>query len=149
MIIDTIANARQYAGLGERIARALSLLAGEDFRGRDPGRHDVDGTVLYYMVQSYTTKPREEGRWESHRKYIDVQFVAEGVERIGWAPAASLEVAQPYDASKDAALHAGEGDFLTVKTGTFAIFWPEEAHMPGIAAGAPAQVRKVVVKILP
>jgi hypothetical protein len=37
-------------------------------------------------VQSYTTKPENETIWESHRRYIDVQYVVRGSERMGWLP---------------------------------------------------------------
>jgi YhcH/YjgK/YiaL family protein len=148
MIVDAITNARLYVGLGSRISRALALLAHEDFTAMTPGRHEVDGDALYYMVQDYTTKPREQGLWESHRKYIDVQFLAQGTECIGWAPVGSLEVTQPYDSSKDAALYRGQGDFVTARAGTFVVLWPEDGHMPGTVSGAPCPVRKVVVKIL-
>jgi YhcH/YjgK/YiaL family protein len=148
VIVDTIANAGLYEGLGARFARALSLLALEEFRGKKPGRYDVDGDSLFYVVQGYSTKARAEGVWESHRKYIDVQFVAQGIERIGWRPISALEVTQPYDPSKDAALYKGEGDFVTVPSGTFVALWPMDGHMPGVAVAAPVPVSKVVVKIL-
>jgi biofilm protein TabA len=164
MIVDTIANAGLYKGLGERIGRALALLGKEDFRGMKTGRHEVDGDSLFYIVQSYQSKPLSQGKWESHRKYLDVQYVVEGVERFGWAPLgradladvpgraplgrADLTVTQPYDASKDAALYAGDGDFITATPGTFLLLWPEDVHMPGIAVKDPAPVLKVVVKVL-
>jgi len=33
----------------------------------------------------YQTKPREQGIWEAHRKYIDVQYMIQGSELMGWA----------------------------------------------------------------
>jgi YhcH/YjgK/YiaL family protein len=148
MIADTLTNAGLYRGLGARIARALDLLGREDFRSMEPGKRDVDGTSLFYMVQTYSTKPREKGSWESHRKYIDVQYVVDGIERIGWAPLAGLSVTKPYSAETDAALYSGDGDFLLVQPGTFLILWPDDGHMPGIAVAEPVPVRKVVMKVL-
>jgi biofilm protein TabA len=148
VIVDTLTNRRLYAGLGGRIADALVLLAFEDFRAKAVGKHEVDGASLFYLVQAYTTKPVEQASWESHRKYLDVQYIVEGTERMGWAPVASLRVTKPYDSGGDAALYTGEGAFLTAGPGTFFLLWPDDAHMPGISAGSPAPVRKVVVKVL-
>ncbi len=147
MIMDTIGNAGGYLGLGDRIGRALGLAAAGGWRGKDPGRYEVEGARLYYLVQSYTTKPREERSWESHRACVDVQCIVEGEELIGWSPIAALSLTQPYDATTDAALYSGRGDLLTVRAGMFVIFWPEDGHLPGVAAGAPSVVRKVVFKV--
>ncbi len=129
MIADTVRNAGMYKGLGDRIARALALLGKEDFRSMEPGRREVEGEALFYIVQSYTTKPREQGAWESHRKYIDVQYVVEGIERIGWAPTTQLSVTKPYSAESDAALYSGDGDFIVARQGTFLVLWPDDAHI--------------------
>jgi YhcH/YjgK/YiaL family protein len=148
MIVDSVGNVGLYKGLGGRIARALALLGQTDFRAMEPGKQEVDGTKLFYMVQAYQTKPREKGAWESHRKYIDVQYVVDGIERMGWAPFSQLSVTKPYSADNDAALYSGDGDFIVARAGTFLVLWPDDAHMPGIAVADPVQVRKVVVKIL-
>ena len=147
MIADTIHHAGVYAGLGAGIARALELIRRTDFAALPAGRHEVNGDALYYLVQPYTTRPVEGASWEAHRRYLDVQYVASGRERIGWAPLTSLRVTSPYDAAADAELLAGEGDFITAGPGTFVLLWPEDAHMPGIAAGEPSPVLKVVVKV--
>ncbi len=148
MIADTLANAGLYKGLGGRIARALDVLGSKDFRSMEPGRIEVDGSSLFYMVQMYTTKPREKGEWESHPKYVDVQYVVDGVERIGWAPPSRLSVVTPYDGESDATLYAGDGDFVLLPPGSFMILWPGDAHMPGTSVDRPLPVRKVVVKVL-
>ena len=143
MIIDRIENAGLYSGLGERIALALASLK----TPREPGRYELDGTNVFALVQQYQTKPMAEGKWEAHRKYTDVQFVVEGVERIGWAPVSKLTVTEPYDETKDIAFYKGNGDFVTVPAGYFVILYPEDAHMPGIAVDKPSPVKKVVVKV--
>lgn len=148
MVIDRFENAHLYAGLGGRIAAALALLAREDFRAKAVGKHEVEGASLYYLVQSYTTKPIEQCSWEAHRKYLDVQYVVEGIERFGWAPVSTLKATKPYDPSGDAALFAGDGSHLTAGAGTFLLLWPGDAHMPGVAAGTPSAVLKVVMKVL-
>ena len=148
MIIDRIENAPLYLGLGKRIAAALDYLRGTDFSRVPTGRCDLDGASLYALVQEYATRPRETARWEAHRRYIDVQYLVSGVERIGYANLARLKVAEAYDEKKDALFLSGEGDFLLMRPGMFMLLWPEDGHMPGIAAETPAPAKKVVVKVL-
>jgi YhcH/YjgK/YiaL family protein len=147
MIVDRIENAGWYHGLGSRLTAALEFLRATDLSALTPGRHEIGGDEVYALAMSYRTKPAAEGSWEAHRRYLDVQYVVEGVERMGYAPISELKTTQPYDAKADCVRLAGEGSFLTVQPGTFVLFGPADAHMPGVAVTAPAAVRKVVVKV--
>ncbi len=148
MVADRLLNAHLYTGLGGGIAAALDLIRTQDFSALAVGKYEVKGPSLYYLVQSYTTRTVEQSAWEAHNNYLDVQYLVKGRERIGWAPRSSLKSIRAYDATTDAELLSGNGDFLTAESGTFLLLWPEDAHMPGIAAGAPSTVLKVVVKVL-
>jgi biofilm protein TabA len=97
-------------------------------------------------VQDYRTKPREQGFWEAHRAYIDVQYVASGCESIGYAHISRLRAGR-YDAEADLLKLEGEGEYVTARPGTFVILFPQDAHMPAIAVGTPGPVRKIVVKV--
>jgi biofilm protein TabA len=147
MILDRIQNAAGYRGLGRNFSDALDYLAHTDFSVLAPGRVEMDGERMFALVQGYDSKPREQGFWEAHRRYIDVQFIAAGCERMGYAPVSTLAVARPYAPETDLATFEGSGDFFTAPAGTFAVFFPQDAHMPGLAPDRPAPVRKVVVKI--
>jgi YhcH/YjgK/YiaL family protein len=146
MVVDSLGNAKIYRPLGARIAAALDYLQRTDFSGLPAGRQELDGDNMFALVQDYTSKREGEGRWEHHRRYIDLQYVASGIERLGYAPVPSLK-AEPFDTSKDIAFLTGSGDFVTLPAGHFVLLWPGDAHMPGLAAGSPGPVRKVVVKI--
>ncbi|MEI7880473.1 MAG: YhcH/YjgK/YiaL family protein [bacterium] len=147
MIIDYIRNASLYQGIDQRIQLAFEYLAGKDFTGVAPGRYDIDGDNVFALVQQYQTKPREKGLWEAHQRYIDVQFVASGVEVMGYAPISQCTVTQPYSLEKDCGFFSGSGDFVTVRAGMFTVFFPEDVHMPCLISEAPVQVYKVVVKV--
>lgn len=150
MILDHLSNASSYVGLSSRLALALRLARETDWSSRADGRHDLDGERVFALVQEYTTKPREQGRWEAHRAHIDVQLVLSGVEQMGHAPITSLQTYEPYDASRDIEFFAdAPGDFLTVRAGMFAILMPQDGHMPGLtpAGAAHGHVRKVVLKV--
>ena len=150
MILDRLENAATYRTLGVRVAAALSYLKKTDFAAMANGRYELDGDRLVAIVQRYRTKPLVKIVWEAHRRYLDVQYVAQGNERMGYTPVVEgLKVVQPYDAEKDAVLFEAQGDLFEVPAGSFTIFFPQDAHAPGLVGGSPPVVRdvlKVVVK---
>ena len=146
MIVDQLKNAEQYYGFGTGIEAALRYLQQTDFTNVAPERYDIDGDRVYAMVQEYDSKPRAEGFWEAHRKYLDVQYVAAGFEHMGYAAAATLQ-AGPYEGDKDFIKLEGDGEFFLLREGYFCILAPQDAHMPGMAVGQSAPVKKVVVKV--
>jgi len=146
VVSDLLANAHLYAALGPGIARGLRFLAETDLASFAPGRHELDGTRLYALVSDYTPKPLAECRWEAHRRYLDLQYLVSGIERMGVSPIDRL-VAGEYQEDRDIVWLSGSGDSLTFGAGQFMILWPGDAHMPGIDAGVPGLVRKIVVKI--
>ena len=147
MLVDQIRHGDAYACLHVGLAQAFAFLDGAPLATLAPGRHAITGDRVFALVQDYLTKPPDTGVWEAHRRYIDVQYVVSGAERLGYAPLDRLMVTQPYDEAKDVLLLAGEGDRVTAAAGTFVVFFPHDAHMPGLALGEPAPVRKVVVKV--
>jgi len=146
MIVDTIKNASEYFSLGNRIQTALLYLSQTDFSSIGPGRYDIEGNQVFALVETYLPKQLKEGFWEAHKKHLDVQFIVSGQERIGYAPVSTMEPG-PYNLDKDFYKLNGEGDFITLHTGQFAILKPQDAHMPGIEATERQQVKKVVIKV--
>ena len=148
MILTTLAESDRYACLGPRIAAGLEWLR----RMRDvpeDGRHAIDGDDVFAIASSYETGPSTEKKFETHRLHIDLQYVADGHERILHAPAAGLPIAVPYDAAGDITFHAepAASSSLLMRPGDLAVFYPGDAHKPGCMAGARHAVRKVVVKV--
>lgn len=146
MIVDHISNAGRYAALGPLFEQAFDFLRTTDPNALEPGRYPLAGDALFALVQSYHTKAPSEGFWEAHRRYIDLQFIAQGTERIGYAPLHRLEL-ESHDEQRDLSVLKGEGDFLTLTDGCFMLLWPEDAHMPGLKADQSGPVRKIVFKI--
>jgi YhcH/YjgK/YiaL family protein len=146
VVIDQIANAYLYLALGSRIGRALEFLRHTDLASLEPGRHELDGDRIYALVSEYVSKRPDYDRWEAHRRYIDLQCLASGTERIGYAPADRLDPGT-YDDARDMLRLSGPGEFLTLRPGDFMLLWPGDAHMPGVAVDEPSPVKKVVVKI--
>ncbi len=146
MITDVISRAATYAALGPAFQRAFAFIQRPDLGRLPAGRQEIDGDRVYALVQDYNTKRAEEGKWEAHRKYLDLQYVVSGGERFGFAPVGRMQ-AGPYDEAKDLERPAGDGGFVEMQAGQFILLWPGEAHMPGMAIADPAPVRKIVVKI--
>lgn len=147
MIIDNIKNVQLYYGLNERLDKALKYMKESSISSMAPGKYEIDGTDVYILVQQYESKPLEEGKWEAHRKYIDIQFVVSGKERIGYADIENLSVIKDYDETGDYLLLDGTGTLFTVGEGYFAVLFPDDAHMPGIAVQKPEHIKKAVLKV--
>ena len=146
MITDRLTNAHLYMHLGPRIQQAFEYLQHTDLLSLPPGRYELDGKNLYVMSQEYLSKLPDQGKWEAHRRYIDLQYITSGVERIGYAHLSRLAQGE-YNPEKDFHALTGEGDFITLSSGDFLLLFPDDAHMPGMAVGNPVPVKKVVVKI--
>jgi YhcH/YjgK/YiaL family protein len=117
----------------------------------EPGqteRVDLAGGA-FALLQAYLTKPRAQGRWETHRICIDVQAVAEGEEFMEAADAAALSLHEDLTPGKDVIFYRpfDGGSTLRLGTGGVAVFFPADGHKGGIAVHAPALVRKIVVKV--
>ncbi|HOA74546.1 MAG TPA: YhcH/YjgK/YiaL family protein [Phycisphaerae bacterium] len=149
MIKDKLENAEPYGRLGAGVARALEFLRTTDCVNLAPGKHEIDGQRLFAVVQRYQPKPLAQAAWEAHHRYIDVQYVAQGSERIGvtsFRP--DLPIAKPYDPQTDLIFFDTTGDWLMLHAGEFAILTPSDVHAPGVAPeSGSGEVVKVVVKI--
>lgn len=146
MIVDRLSNWRAY-GFPPRLARAFELLSDPAVQALPDGRHELDGERLVALAQGYTTKAVADGRLEAHRKYVDVQFVVSGEERMGWAPLEGLP--GRFDEEKDLGFYEGEFDLVHVPAGFFAVFFPHDAHAPGLDPKSGfCRVRKIVLKVL-
>lgn len=146
MVLDRLDWASVYFPLSPGLRRALEHLQATDWSATGTGRHDIDGDALFAIVSDYQTRSSADVAWEAHRRYIDVQFVHSGVERIGHAPLAALTVTG-YDEARDLVTARGDGGYVTVAAGMFAILWPQDAHRPGVTGRRRSVVRKVVLKV--
>jgi YhcH/YjgK/YiaL family protein len=146
MIIDQINNSHLYYGVHTRIKLAFDFLNRTDLSSLIAGKYEIDGDNVYAMVQLYNSKQIEQGFWEAHRRYMDLQMVIMGTEKIGYANINCLTQGV-FDADKDFLALFGKGDFLTLQSDNFILLLPQDAHMPGIAAQSPAPIKKIVIKI--
>jgi YhcH/YjgK/YiaL family protein len=133
----------------ERWNTAFTFLGKNDLTKLEVRRYDLDDDNLYLLVTDYMSKNEENTRPEAHRKYIDIQYVISGNELIGLAPiSAQTSVLEPYDTLKDIEfISVGMEKKLKATPDKFFIFFPGDAHRPGIKKDENSPVRKLVVKI--
>lgn len=148
MIIDKIENSNLYKNLGERINKAFDYIKNTDLKNLASGKYEIDGENIFALISEYQTKPEPEGKLEAHRKYIDVQYVIEGEELMGYVPLGKYEILEPYKEENDIIFFKGDKSFTKVTAGMFAIFFPEDVHMPGICVESKTRVKKLVIKCL-
>jgi YhcH/YjgK/YiaL family protein len=149
MIVDRIENTRLYVPLHKQFKKAFALLADPALAQKPDGRYAVDGDSLYYTIQHYTTRPVDQARFESHKKYIDIQVLLAGQEMLGHVPTAGLEVTVPYDDQKDIMFYRVDAPTAQVRLepGVYCILFPADAHLPCCQVAGPAEVHKVVFKV--
>jgi YhcH/YjgK/YiaL family protein len=145
--IDKVQFAKQYHLNKASWDKAFAYLKNTDLRALANGRHVIDGNNVYAIVTEAPTKDYDKTAFESHRKYIDLQYVITGEEKMAKAPLASVTVNKPYDEAADIAYYTGEGKIYTVPAGTFMLFFPTEAHRPNITPGGNKVVKKIVIKV--
>ena len=144
MIIDKIENAKLYYPLHPKFKEAFEALKNDSF---SLGKNVIDED-LYVNYEEYKTYSITERRFEAHKKYIDIQFVLEGREKMGVSDISETSVLEEYDENRDVMfLSASEPNFINVKKGFFIIFYPNDAHMPCLMVEKAEYVKKLVSKI--
>ncbi|MFA6653194.1 MAG: YhcH/YjgK/YiaL family protein [Candidatus Delongbacteria bacterium] len=145
MIFDKLSNLPKYTSLHPRFEKAFEFLKTADLNTLLSGRHLIDGEDIYVSVAEYFTK--DEGFLEGHKEHIDIQLITKGSEKIGFALLTDQVEKEPYNEARDISFYHGNCDYLTLVPGTFAIFFPEDLHKPGIMDKHLVEVKKIVVKI--
>jgi YhcH/YjgK/YiaL family protein len=149
MLYDHIHNINTYASLSPDILVGLEFL-------RDAKPDIANGVYqlnprVKAIVSEYETKPQNPNGYEAHRQYIDIQCTLQGQERVACLPIEKLTETKPYNEDGDCALYSADTTCqpleMTIGAGYFAIFFPQDGHMPGLSAPSPSPVKKVVVKV--
>lgn len=149
MIIDTIQNAAAYSGVHPLMNKAMEFIQDCMQDELPSGRYELEGEDLYALVMNYEARERENPRYESHEKYIDIQCITRGSEYQWCASRGEAEQTTEYDAAKDVAFHAfsAQGHRLHLTAGTFAVYFPQDVHLPGMPDDLSHECTRVVVKI--
>jgi len=147
MIFDKFSNIAQYKGVSRRLATAINFLEENDIERMEVGRYEIDGDDIFFMVNQYETKPLAECMPETHKNYIDIQWMLEGEEIMGYLPFDGQECSIAYNPTKDVAFYALKTNLFEVKKGMFVVFFPEDIHQPCVMTDTSKTIKKVVVKV--
>ena len=147
MVYDKLENRARYIGAHPGFGKAFAFIEEALAQNYEPGIYEIDGENLFAKVQSYET--RSEGYLEVHKKYIDIQFLAEGEEKVFYANRGDLEAVAPYDEKEDALFLKDATQMLefAFRKGEFVIFFPEDAHKPSMDMDCKKQAKKIVLKV--
>lgn len=146
MIIADLNQHARYHALHPGFRPAFEFLARPDIARLAPGRYALDGARLYVAITEETGRPIATARMEAHRRYIDIQMPLAGDEQIGWRSVRDGGgVCVAYDEAKDVMFFPDPPDaLLCLRPGVFAVFFPEDGHMPLIGQG---RIMKAVAKV--
>lgn len=147
MIVDDLANSAVYEKLHPLFPQAFAWLRQVVAQAELPeGGIEIDGRRIHAGMTRRNGKPADEARVETHRRYIDIQYVVEGVDRIGWMPVSDCRGPLGYNDTKDVEFHEDRPDFwFDLAAGRFAVFFPHDAHAPMANEGRP--IAKIVIKV--
>ncbi len=149
MILDQLNMLDLYRESLPHSKEIVGFLESHDIYALSEGQYPIKDELAFIIIQNYTTRPETEKKWESHRKYIDVQVVLDGSEHIGYRPIDSLSLADDYNEENDYTIYPNdqlEASYLKLSKGDFAIFYPNDAHKPGIHLLNQCLVKKAVIK---
>lgn len=136
--------------LPKKIQQAIQILATTDFTQLEVGEYAVEGDEMYYQVIDTETKPVEENYPEIHQRYVDIQFLVRGKEKIGFSSMHDAnEVKEELLASRDIIFFQDtqHESFIDMQEGNFAIFYPNDVHRPACINEKQQKIRKVVFKV--
>ncbi|WML50763.1 YhcH/YjgK/YiaL family protein [Neobacillus sp. PS3-12] len=148
MIIDKISNYELYEGINKRLDQAIEYIRNTDFEKLRINTYKVDGDELYFNLMEYETKKAEERFWESHNRYIDLHYILEGTEFIGYEQFERLSVKENYNEADDYWIMDGSlHSKVCLQKGDFMICFPNDVHMTAIKVNEPKKIRKIVFKV--
>lgn len=146
MVVDTLENLDKYASLNPLFAQAIEFIKSHDLQTMEVGKTELKSKELVVNIAQTAPKAKEQAKLETHNEFIDIQIPLSGIEIIGYTALKDCVPADAvYNAEDDITFFEGPAeDYIVVKPGMFAIFFPQDGHAPGIS---PDGVKKVIVKV--
>jgi YhcH/YjgK/YiaL family protein len=150
MIFTSKKDMEHYKGISINMGAAIEYLLKLNTEDLPSHKTEIDEN-MYMMVQQYDTRSWEEGKFEAHDRYIDIQFYLSGEEFAYVEDRSKLSISEPYDADRDVVKFHDVNVppiKLHMTPGTAAIFFPEDGHKPNCMIGnKPEPVKKIVMKV--
>jgi biofilm protein TabA len=124
---------------------AFLFLKTQDLAALTPGKHPIVGDTVFASVTDAPSRQLEDVKWESHKNYVDLQYIIRGKEMIGVADTSTALITQPY--TVDVINYTAKGVYYTTDPDHFFLFFPNNAHRPTIKVEGYDVVKKIVIKI--
>jgi biofilm protein TabA len=154
MLVESLSNWPKWAkSFTPEFTKAIAFILEQQQNPATPGRYNLDDG-MYAIIQVYTTKSALGGQFETHRKYIDLQILTQGIESLYWTSPEIGDPQIPYSMEKDIEFFKPRFPLshycrIVLEPHRFCLLWPQDWHMPSIIPenDVPKEVRKIVVKI--
>lgn len=149
MIFDKFVNCNRYYSSNENFNKAFDFIKKAIAENLPVGKYEIDGEDVFASVQEYVTKLPDDAKFEGHRKYIDIQFIVSGQEKMLVFDIDKAVSATDYNKEKDVEFFMDFNKTCcnVVENGEYCIFFPNDIHKPGLAVFEQSKVKKVLVKI--
>ncbi len=149
MIKNSLKYTKNYYKLSENIKLGLKFLEDNDLETFENGKYEILGQDVFVNIQDYETKPENQCKWEAHRKYIDIQFIIKGIEKVGVGEIQDYTTTEVYNEKKDVEFFETQKtqNFIELKENEYIILYPYDVHKPQICNNMPSYVKKAVVKV--
>lgn len=146
MILDKLENADLYYDSVPGFERFMQFFNDNDLEELPTCKIKLDGDDLFVNILDFTGKKESDCQLEAHKDYIDIQIPLTDDEMMGWKSLEDCQkITKEYDEGKDVEFYGDTPSTkLNVPAGHFVVFFPSDAHQPGIAAGK--KYRKIIVK---
>lgn len=147
MIFTNLEDDLQNNSLSKKIITCIEFAKNNNIAEFANGSHLIPETDIKMNVMSYNTRSEEDGFWESHIKFIDVQVMLEGEEYIAINNIYSLEN-EGYKEADDFCAYKGEElTKILFRKNDVLVFYPEDAHKTSLKIKESKFVKKVVFKV--
>ncbi|MEW6740886.1 MAG: YhcH/YjgK/YiaL family protein [Nitrospirota bacterium] len=147
MILDSLDNFDKYLCIHQGFTDASEFIGRQDFTELPQGKYEISNSGVFALVSEYETKKISQCFIECHRRYIDIQIILTGREKIGVCNKKDC-TEETYDEGRDFQKLHGEVGFINLTPGLFAIFFTHDGHMPQVQyANIPETVKKIVIKV--
>ncbi len=149
MIIDKLENHTLYQNIHKDFKKVFDFISNTNLLDLNLGKHTIDKNTVFAIVSEYDTKAEKNCLTETHKKYIDIQYIVKGEEYIAVKTLQNEIATTPYNKETDAMFYTLKNlSKIKLSEKHFAIFFPDDIHQPTIQVDTPKKVKKIVFKIL-
>lgn len=144
MIVDKIENLKLCFNIHSYFEKTFNYIETVDFNKLKEGVFEIEGTD-FFTIYSDIADAKNEAKFESHKKYLDIHYVIKGTELFGFKNIDHSCVISTYSSERDVMFFENkEFDTITLSENMFVVFFPSDVHAPVIESKG---LKKIVFKI--